>query len=207
MALVTDEGAGARPGRKRSQTSRLAILTATWDLLGEVGYARLSVEAIAARSGTGKQTIRRWWPSKADVVQEALASRVDLRVPVPDLGSYRADLRAFLDGSFALASEPTVPTVLRALMAHSQLDAAFSERFRATFLRQRREALGLLVARARHRQELPAHPTPEVLADLLFGVIWYRILATDAPLDAALATELVATLAGSAAGAGAAQGD
>jgi AcrR family transcriptional regulator len=62
-------------GRKRSQESRLAILTAAFELTAELGYAGLTIEGIAARSGTGKQTIYRWWPSKADVLLDALPPR------------------------------------------------------------------------------------------------------------------------------------
>ncbi len=63
-----------------------------WELVGEVGFGGLTIEGIAARSGTGKQTVYRWWPSKADVLLEALAAQADLHIPIPDDGSYAADL-------------------------------------------------------------------------------------------------------------------
>ena len=90
--------------------------------LGEVGYAGLTIEGIAARSGTGKQTIYRWWPSKADVLLDALATKADLHVPVSDDGSYTADLRAFLTETFTLARNPHMADVLRALMAEAQIN-------------------------------------------------------------------------------------
>ena len=52
----------------RSDTSRRAILDAAFKLVGEVGYAKLTMEGIAARAGVGKQTIYRWWPSKGAVL-------------------------------------------------------------------------------------------------------------------------------------------
>ena len=185
-----------RPGRKRSEESRLAILAAALELAGEVGYAGLTVEGIARRSGAGKQTIYRWWPSKADVLLDALATKADLHVPVSDQGSYAADLRAFLAASFALARRPQVAGVLRALMAQAQIDPAFGRRFREGFLRRRRDALGIVLDRARARGDLPPSPAPGTVADLVFGVIWYRMLATGQPLDERLADELVATLTG-----------
>ncbi|WP_026206411.1 TetR/AcrR family transcriptional regulator [Paractinoplanes globisporus] len=184
-----------RPGRKRSEESRQAILSAAADLVGEVGYAGLSIEGIAARSGTGKQTIYRWWPSKADVLLEALAAKADLHIPIPDEGSYPADLRAFLAASFALGRKPQVIEVLRALMAEAQINPAFGERFRTGFLERRREALGVLVERARTRGDLPPDPRPGTVADLVFGLIWYRVLATREPIDDALIDELVSLLA------------
>jgi AcrR family transcriptional regulator len=87
MRLVNGESGPARPGRKRSEGSRQAILAAALGLTADVGYAGLTVDGIAARSGTGKQTIYRWWPSKDDVLLEALADRAALDVLVPDQGS------------------------------------------------------------------------------------------------------------------------
>jgi AcrR family transcriptional regulator len=184
-------------GRKRSEDSRRAILAAALELTAQAGYAGLTIEGIAGRSGTGKQTIYRWWPSKADVLLDALATRADLDVPVADQGSYRADLETFLDASFALGRRPPVPEVLRALMAHAQLDAGFAERFRESFLERRRAALNVILERARARGDLPPRPAPDTICDVVFGVIWYRVL-TGAALGEELTGELLAMLAGGA---------
>jgi AcrR family transcriptional regulator len=105
------------PGRPRSETSRQAILMAALDLVVEDGYANTTIEGIAARAGVGKQTIYRWWPTKADVVLEASAAKADLHVPVTDHGSYAADLRAFLHASYVMANHTQFADLLRALMA------------------------------------------------------------------------------------------
>lgn len=193
---MTREPTPARPGRKRSEQSRLAILVAAFELAAEVGYAGLTIEGIAARSGAGKQTIYRWWPSKADVLLDALATKADLHVPVPDEGAYPADLRAFLAASFVLGRDRRVVDLLRALMAQAQIDEEFGERFRASFLQARRDALGIILEHARARGDLPSYPSPGTVADIIFGVIWYRILATGQPGDQQLVDELVTTLTG-----------
>ena len=194
---AVDERAGSeRPGRKRSEQSRLAILTAAYELVGEIGYARLTIEGIAARAGTGKQTIYRWWPSKADVVLDALATKADLHIPIPDEGSYAADLREFLLASFALGSQATLIGILRALMAEAQIDPEFWQRFRDGFLQRRRDALGVITGRAQARGDLPPGLSPGTVADIVFGVIWYRVLATRELPDTGLASELVTALAG-----------
>jgi AcrR family transcriptional regulator len=165
-------------------------------LAAEVGYAELTIEGIAARAGVGKQTIYRWWPSKADVLLEACAVKADLHVPVTDHGSYRADLRAFLEASFAIASLlPQLPDLLRALMAEAQLDRDFGERFRTAFLERRRDALAVVTGRARARGDLPGHPEADTVADIVFGTIWYRILATRRTFDDGLVDDLLALLA------------
>ena len=191
------DGSGAGvPGRKRSEESRRAILAAAMDLAGEVGFGGLTIEGIAARSGTGKQTVYRWWPSKADVLLDALATQADLHIPIPDAGSYAADLHEFLTATFALGRDERVVRVLRVLMAQAQIDPEFGERFRAEFLQRRRDALAVIVDRAGERGDLPASPPPGLVADIVFGVIWYRVLAGHRPLGEGLPAELIATLTG-----------
>jgi AcrR family transcriptional regulator len=191
-----DLPAPARPGRKRSEESRQAILAAAFELTASRGYAGLTIDGIAARSGAGKQTIYRWWPSKDDVLLEALATQADLHVPSPDEGSYPADLRAFLVASFALGRQRPVVDALRALMARAQIDEEFRQRFRTSFLQRRRDALAVILDRARARGDLPPHPSPGTVADMIFGVIWYRILAAAQPFDhlSQLVDDLVETL-------------
>ena len=114
------------PGRPRSEASRRAILSAVLDLIAD-GYAAVTMDAIATRAGVGKQTIYRWWPTKADVLLEAVATKADLNVPVSDHGSYAADLEAFLTASYAMGRQAQITDLLRALMADAQIDRAFGE--------------------------------------------------------------------------------
>lgn len=186
----------SRRGAPRSEAARLAILEATATLFAERGYDHLSIEGIAARAGVGKQTVYRWWPSKADVLLDALATQADLHIPIPDEGSYAADIQTFLADSFALGRDQRVERVLRALMAQAQIDAEFGERFRSEFLRRRRDALAVIVDRARERGDLPDNPPPNLIPDIVFGVIWYRVLAAHRPLYDGLPGELTATLTG-----------
>jgi AcrR family transcriptional regulator len=170
-------------GRRRSEETRLAILAAAYDLTTEVGYQDLTIEGIAARAGAGKQTVYRWWPTKADVLLEALALKADLTVSIVDQGSFDAELGVFLRDSATLLSSPGVAPVLRSLMGEAQRDPAFRHRFQEGFLHKRRAALEKLVKRAAKRGDKPHHLTPALTADVIFGFIWYRVLATDRLLD------------------------
>ncbi|MEI2577700.1 TetR/AcrR family transcriptional regulator [Scytonema sp. PRP1] len=78
--------------RRRNQRSHQAILKATAELLEEKGYRDICIEAIAPsavpfgqfpRAGVGKQTIYRWWPSKAAVVMEAYSEKLRRIFPHP----------------------------------------------------------------------------------------------------------------------------
>jgi AcrR family transcriptional regulator len=184
-------------GRKRSEQTRLAILTATYELTTEVGYQDLTIEGIAARAGAGKQTVYRWWPTKADVLMEALALKADLGVSVADQGSFEADLGVFLRDSAVLLEHPGVVPVLRSLMSEAQRDPDFRRRFQEGFLGKRRAAVETLVSRASERGDKPGYLSAGLCADLVFGLIWYRVLATEAALtdqDIAAIQRLLTTI-------------
>lgn len=187
-------------GRPRSEASRDAILQAAAELLAEEGHAAVTIDKIARRAGTGKQTIYRWWPSKADVLMEALARKAELHIPLPDEGSWAADLQRMLDDSFAMARAPQIGELLSALIVEAQLDSAFAELFRTAFLERRRAAVAALVERARRRGDLPAGLTEGFVADVLLGVLWYRLIVVPQPFDRELSSRLVALLTAGTAG-------
>ena len=178
---------GRKPGRPRSEQTRDAILDAALAELEERGYAALTIEGIAARAGAGKQTIYRWWPSKADVVLDAMMELAARRIKVPDKGSLEADLLSFLTDSFR---QRQLRPVLVALMAQAQLDPAFATAFRERFLFVRRAALRTVLAAARDRGEIDPDVDRELLIDVVFGVLWYRLLVGHVPLDNKAAREL-----------------
>jgi AcrR family transcriptional regulator len=172
--------ADRRAGRPRSDATRRAILNAAVDELRERGYAAMTIERIAARAGAGKQTIYRWWPSKADVVLDALLEMAAEFVEVPDHGSLRADLDSFLAASFKQRGQRPI---LRALMAQAVLDPAFGRAFRERFLSARRAVLRGVLERAVAREEIAPDEDLDLLVDIVFGVLWYRLLSDHGPLD------------------------
>src|SRR5438094_8033869 len=87
-----------RPGGRRARI-RQAVLDAAFAELGEKGYGGLSIEAVAQRSGVAKTTVYRRWPTRNELVADALDSRSDRYEPVPDTGSLRGDLTQFCAGA------------------------------------------------------------------------------------------------------------
>ncbi|MEV0198466.1 TetR/AcrR family transcriptional regulator [Nonomuraea sp. NPDC050691] len=179
------------PGRPRSEAARQAILTAAMLDLEEHGYAALTMQGIAARAGVGKQTVYRWWSSKADVVLEALIDRAESIVTVPDEGTLDGDLSAFLDATFR---EHGLRRVLTGLMAQALLDPEFAKAFRDRFLFSRRAALRQILDRAAARGEIPADVDRELLIDVVYGVLWYRLMLDHAPLGEPVGRELTGLL-------------
>ena len=182
--------ASAPAPQRRSDRAHQAILQASLELLMQDGYRALTIEGIAARAGVGKQTIYRWWPSKGAVILEAYATFADILVPHIDTGSLRTDLLAHLELAFE-SLEGKGGEILRGLMAEAQLDEAFGKEFQRVFLWARRDSLVALLQHGIERGELPSDADPGLLADIIYGAKWYRLMSQHAPLDKAFAQQLV----------------
>src|SRR6266581_6307765 len=101
MTTMSDSrpGPAKGPGRPRSERAHEAILEATLDLLLEEGFTRMSIEAVAERAGVGKTTIYRRWPSKSDLVIDAIGG-LQAEIPVISTGNLRNDLMAMFRSAF-----------------------------------------------------------------------------------------------------------
>jgi AcrR family transcriptional regulator len=187
-------------GRRRSERSHEAIIEATQQLLVERSYSELTIEGIAARAGVGKQTIYRWWPSKAALVLETYLAGSDA-VPVPADGSTaREDVRALLGWLIAVLAQPIGGHVVAGLVADLQHDADLAEGFHRDVFPARREAMLAALERARSRGEIRADADLELAVDALHGAVFYRLLLSGKPLDDDFADRLAEqTLAGLAA--------
>ena len=177
--------------RRRNHRSHQAILKATAELLEEKGYRDICIEAIASRAGVGKQTIYRWWPSKAAVVMEAYSEKATQNIPTPDTGSVKQDLYQILQQLFAMLTTTTTGTAVTGLIAEAQMDASLAEAFREQFIKCRRAATRTILERGIARGELRPDLNLELVIDAIYGPIWYRLLLKHAALDDAFAEELV----------------
>src|SRR5271168_3569806 len=90
MALMEET---RRAGRKRCEETRHAILKAAFELLEEGGMGKLTIEGVAARSGSAKTTIYRWWPTKGKLAAEAFILFTQTAAVPPVTGSAVEDLK------------------------------------------------------------------------------------------------------------------
>jgi AcrR family transcriptional regulator len=170
------------PGRGRPRDGALddRILDQVVALLGARGYAGLTLDELAARSGVAKTTILRRWPSKA-AVAAAGVERVALQsVDVPDTGTLHGDLRALLHGArdtFARGRGQFVPRLLREAGHHPEITDLLD-----AVLHTRRQAYRRVCARAIARGELDPSVDQELLIDMLIGPLWTRLLITRDPV-------------------------
>jgi AcrR family transcriptional regulator len=153
-------------------------------------YREVTIEGIAARAGVGKQTIYRWWPSKAALVLEAYLAGADA-VPAPGAhATVREDVRALLGWLIAVLAEPTGGRIVAGLVGDLQHDTALAEGFHRDVVPARREAMLAALERGRERGEIRADADLELAVDALHGAVFYRLLLSGEPLDAAFAERL-----------------
>lgn len=180
-------------GRRRNAAARDAILDVTFDLLRDQGTGTITIDAIAEAAGVGRQTIYRWWPTKGAVVAEAMARGARAIVPARDTGSFFGDLVSFLTDSFAGLQDPGTRRALRQLASAAVHDEHVAEVL-AEFTAQRRAALRALLECGVASGDIAATADLDMLADLAYGVLWYRLLIGHAPLDDRAARDLAAHL-------------
>lgn len=178
-------------GRPRSEVARKAILQAALDLCARDGYQGVTMKGIAQAAGSGRQTVYRWWQTKAQVLMEALTEVMAERMPpTPDSGDPRADLVAFLEQTFTQA-RGVAGHVVVGLMADAQSDPELAADLRAGIIGPRRAALRSVLERG----ALPPDVDLELAVDLVFGVMWYRLLNRHAEVNEELAEEIAGLLA------------
>jgi AcrR family transcriptional regulator len=176
---------------KRSEQARQAVLEAADDLLAERGFAGLTIEGIAARAGVAKQTIYRWWPSKAEILLEALAGDAAEYLSPPDTGDLGPDLRTHLSRLALFLTRTDAGAVFRALAGQAQHDAGLAAKLRAGHLSQQRERDRLPLLRALERGQLPPDTDLDLAVEMLVGPVYYRVLVAGEPVPGEFTDQLV----------------
>ena len=167
-----------------------AICDATLALLLEVGYDRMSMDAVAARAHASKATIYRRWPGKQELVLDAVRARgVGLTV-AEDTGSLRGDLvatyRSAIHGSAADDAD-LIAGVLRAMRTTPEL----ADCVRSQVIESKCDVSRVIVARAVARGELPAETDPLILHEVASALWFHRVLVVGGPVDDAFIAHVV----------------
>jgi AcrR family transcriptional regulator len=167
------------------------VLEAADGLLVERGFAGLTIEGIAARAGVAKQTIYRWWPSKSEILMDALAGDEAEDLAPPDTGDLGQDLRGHLARLAHFLTGTDAGAVFRALAGQAQHDEAVAARLRADHLSQQRSRDRLPLLRAAERGDLPPGTDIDLAVEQLVGPVYYRVLVTGEPVTSEFTGRLV----------------
>lgn len=180
----------AKPGPERDLDAKRRILDATRGLIAEQGPNRVGVDEIVARAGVGKQTIYRWWSSKAAVVLDALEESFEIERAFPDTGSTRRDLRIQMRRVATAFASPT-GAIIQQAVSRSQGDPDVAEEFRRRFFDRRRGHAAAVIERGIARGELRGDLPVETAVDVLYAPLWLRLLVGHQPLTAAAADDIL----------------
>ncbi|MFK0289199.1 TetR/AcrR family transcriptional regulator [Streptomyces sp. NPDC090442] len=189
----------SRPGGRTARTRR-AVLAAVSEELAEGGFARLTMERVAQRSGVHLATLYRRWRSVDKLVCELLVE-VSHEVPLPDTGGLQGDLRALAHAIGRFYGAARTRCLIEAVVAAAARDPQAANALRS-FFDERLGLAGAMVRRGIERGELPADTDPKAVMAALGAPFYYRILIARGAVDPALA-ESTATAVWAAARAGA----
>ncbi|MFD7836156.1 TetR-like C-terminal domain-containing protein [Streptomyces sp. NPDC059761] len=158
-----------------------AIAAAFFEELAQVGYAKLSLEAVAKRAGAGKAAIYRRWPSKLAMTIALISQVVSSAVEISDSGTLRGDVLAFVTDAAAALRHRLPARIAPDLLAESTRNPELAQALLAAVRDPRRaRAVGML-ERAIERGELPADVDRDLALDLLAGPLYWRLAVVHAP--------------------------
>lgn len=188
------------PGRPRQPDIDQRVLGATRALLAEVGYARLTVDAVASRAGVGKAAIYRRYASRTELIYAALFADPVLlhRSDVVDTGSLAGDLSAEVADLLALFGDPVAQAAVPGLLVDLAADQAWVERAQDLYVGENLADCAEYLRRERVRRQvhrLGPGDDPRLLHALLVGAVyaWVGMLRWDPQAD--LASRLGALVA------------
>jgi AcrR family transcriptional regulator len=181
-----------RLGRKRDHTRDPEILEAAIDVLAETGYDRMTVDMVAARAKAGKATLYRRWPSKADLVVDAVTcmSAPDPTVAAPDTGTLRGDLTAMISSRTVHDGERKLQ-VLLGLATVLARSPELAETLRAAFVEPRVAATKALLQRAVHRGEITPEHDFDLISRVSSAMVIERALLQHKPIDRAFLLSVI----------------
>jgi AcrR family transcriptional regulator len=193
-ALVTEPPTRAgRGGRPRDPSRDDVIRAAILQLLGEVGYGALTMDAVAAEAGVGKATIYRRWRTKQDLVVDTVSDLNQAWTVDVDTGSLEGDLRSLVHRMVEMMASP-VGSATRSLLAAMQHEPALIEAFREGPLAVWRRAYDELWARAQARGEVGPGLPQSIPAEATTALLVQRWMVTREPVDTAYADAVLETV-------------
>jgi AcrR family transcriptional regulator len=177
--------------RRRGEELEAALLEAAWQELVAAGYARLTMESVAARAKTGVAVLYRRWPNKDELVLAAINHYGSTRpVDIPDTGSLRGDMIALLTAasSARVSFVAIVTAAFSGLLASTGLTPA---QVREKILADRPVWSSQVFARAHERGEIDLDRIPRAVLTMPFDLMRHDMLMTYQPIPPERVLEIV----------------
>jgi AcrR family transcriptional regulator len=151
------------------------MLRTALELLAEVGFDAMSIEAIAARAGVGKTTIYRRYRSKEELIADAI-EHIREEIVVPDTGSFWSDIDALIENAAQITLTPLGRQSVAMIVGSAAGHAQFAQIYWEKYLQPRRQAFAVLIDRAKARNEVAADLDPGLVFDVISGIMLYALI-------------------------------
>ncbi|NER80858.1 MAG: TetR/AcrR family transcriptional regulator [Leptolyngbya sp. SIO1D8] len=163
------------PGRPRSKASHQAMLKATLELLAEVGFEAMSIEAIAARARVGKTTIYRRYRSKDELVADAIES-IREEILIPDTGNLWSDIDALIENAAQITLNPLGRQAVAMIISSASSNPGFAQIYWEKYLQPRRQSFAIVIERAKVRNEVSTDLDADLVFDAMSGIMLYTLI-------------------------------
>jgi AcrR family transcriptional regulator len=189
--MSQDNNAAPKRGRPPSTAARSRALTAAHEILMAEGFGRLTIEAVAARSGVGKPTIYRNWANAQELAMAAL-----LVSPLPRTEAEGATPQAALSAQMrglVTAFASTRGRQITMALAAADPESEFTKAFRNQVILSSRNAGRSILDEALARGDIAAPPDLEALLDMIYGPVFFRLLVGHRPISPEFGDAIVET--------------
>ena len=193
MSQSSDPAPARKPGRPPSETARRSALDTAYRILMSEGLGRLTIERVAAESGVSKPTIYRTWTNAQDLAMAAFMANPPSDEPASRASSVRAMLKAHLRGVIATFATQRGRQITLT-MASADPESELAKAFRNQVILKSRETGRQMIESAMAAGDVRADIDIDVTLDMLYGPLFFRLLAGHRPLSPQLAEQLVETL-------------
>jgi AcrR family transcriptional regulator len=151
------------------------MLQATLELLAEVGFDAISIDAIASKAGVGKTTIYRRYGGKAELVADAIES-IRQDVVIPDTGDFWTDIEQLIENAAQISLSPLGRKTVGMIISSASSNQQFAQIYWTKYLQPRRQAFAIVLERAKARQQIQADLDAGLVFDAISGIMLYALI-------------------------------
>ncbi len=190
---MSDSPIRRKAGRPRSEEAHQALLDATARLIETMPVRNITIGGIAKEAGVGKPTIYRWWDSKCALVMDAFLATTAPKIPLPKKGTAIDSLSLQVRQVIKLLRGRT-GRIVAEMVGEGQSDPHILQEFRERFFSQLLAPARTIIEQGKESGELDERLDTNLVLDLIYGPVYYRLLVGHQPLDDALAKGLSGTV-------------
>jgi AcrR family transcriptional regulator len=151
------------------------MLQATLELLAEVGFEAMSIDAIADRAGVGKTTIYRRYNGKEELTADAIES-IREEIVIPDTGKLGSDIDVLIKNAAQMTLSPLGRQTVAMIISSASSNPGFAQIYWTKYLQPRRQAFAVVIERAKARNEVPMDLDPDLVFDAMSGIMLYALI-------------------------------